>query len=88
VEGELILVASNWGSDRPPAWYLNILAQPHVRVQLKREVFEATARQATEEERERLWPSIAAQNSQYARYQAGTSRTIPLVFLTRLPVLA
>lgn len=86
--GELVLVASNWGSDQPPAWYLNIVAQPHVRVQLKRDIFDAEAQVAGEEERARLWPGIAAQNPQYARYQAGTSRTIPIVFLRRAPASA
>jgi len=82
-ESDLVLVASNWGSDQPPAWYLNVVAQPHVRVQLKRDVFDAEAQVAGEEERARLWPDIAAQNPQYARYQSGTSREIPIVFLRR-----
>lgn len=83
-QGRIVLVASNWGNDRPPAWYLNLVAQPRVRVELKREVFDAEARIATGEERERLWPLIVAQNRVYARYQAGTSREIPLVLLRRL----
>ncbi len=31
-EGHLFVVASNWGNDRPPAWYLNLLAAPRVQV--------------------------------------------------------
>ena len=87
-ERDLVLVASNWGSDQPPAWYFNIVAQPHVRVQLKRDTFDAEAQVASDEERDRLWPAVVAQNPQYGRYQAGTSRKIPMVFLRRLPASA
>lgn len=83
-EGELVLVASNWGSDQPPAWYLNLMAQPLAHVQLKRARFEVEASTASAEERARAWPSIVRQNPQHARYQAGTERQIPVVFLRRV----
>src|SRR5258708_38615749 len=38
---DLILTASNWGNDHPPAWYLNMLAHPRVHVQLKSDRFDA-----------------------------------------------
>ena len=79
----LILVASNWGNDHPPAWYLNVLAHPYVRVQLTSDIFDATATPATPEERTRLWPHVVARNPTYARYQAGTPREIPLILLHR-----
>ncbi len=79
--GALILVASNWGNDHPPAWYLNVLADPYVRVQLKDTTFDASATTATPDERALLWPQVASQNPAYARYQAGTPREIPLVLL-------
>jgi deazaflavin-dependent oxidoreductase (nitroreductase family) len=69
----LFVVASNWSSDNPPAWYLNILSNPHVQVQLKREIFAATARPANPSERAPV----------FARYQTVTSREIPLVLLER-----
>ena len=83
LDGALTLVASNWGSDAPPAWYLNLMAQPSARVQLKGESFPITAAVATAEERARLWPQVVAANPQYARYQAGTPREIPIVLLRR-----
>lgn len=82
-DGPLTLVASNWGSDAPPAWYLNLTAQPAARVQLKGETFPVTAAVATAEEHARLWPLVTARNPQYARYQAATSREIPIVLLRR-----
>lgn len=77
----LIIIASNWGNDHAPAWYLNILAHPDVHVQLKGDTFDATATVATPEERTRFWPYVVAQNPVYARYQVGTTREIPLVLL-------
>jgi F420H(2)-dependent quinone reductase len=81
--GDLFVVASNWGSDRQPAWYLNALANPHVRVQLKRDIFDAVARTATAEERARLWPRLVARSPNFARYQELAAREIPIVLLRR-----
>lgn len=82
-QGALALVASNWGSDSPPAWYLNLGAQPRAQVQLKRATFPVIASVASAEQRALLWPRVVAANRQYARYQAGTSRAIPIVLLRR-----
>jgi deazaflavin-dependent oxidoreductase (nitroreductase family) len=41
-----------------------------------------TARVATAEERDRLWPQVAADYKNYADYQKKTDREIPLVLLT------
>src|SRR5947209_69706 len=54
-----LVVASKGGADDPPAWYLNLLAEPHVRVQVGPDVFDATATTATEQEQPRLWKTMA-----------------------------
>lgn len=82
--GPLTLVASNWGNDAPPAWYLNLLAQPQAQVQLKREIFSVVASIATAEERALLWPRVVAGNSMYRRYQEAAAREIPIVQLRRV----
>lgn len=81
--GRYVLVASNGGSAGHPAWYLNLAADPRVRVQVGAETFEATASIATGEERERLWRLMADQWPDYDRYQRKTAREIPVVILTR-----
>lgn len=78
---DLFVVASNSGSDRPPAWYLNLTANPQVGVQIGRARKTLTAVTASAEERARLWPRLIAQAPLYARYQRQTSRVIPLVLL-------
>ncbi|HEU0026468.1 MAG TPA: nitroreductase/quinone reductase family protein [Ktedonobacterales bacterium] len=83
LEGALALVASNWGSGAPPDWYLNLVARPSARVQLRREVFPVAAAIATADERARLWPEVVARLPIYGYYQARIPREIPIVLLRR-----
>jgi deazaflavin-dependent oxidoreductase (nitroreductase family) len=78
-----VVVASYGGRPQHPAWYLNLEADPHVTVQVKDETFQATARTATPEERERLWGTMAAIWPAYDEYQAKTDREIPIVVIER-----
>jgi F420H(2)-dependent quinone reductase len=77
-----LVVASNWGNETHPAWYLNLLAHPHTTIQIRSEVVEVDARTAHSDEYERLWKQIAEKNDQYIKYQTGLKRTIPIVVLT------
>jgi deazaflavin-dependent oxidoreductase (nitroreductase family) len=80
---ELVIVASNGGSDRPPAWLLNLEKTPTVGVQIGRERRRMRARVAGSEERARLWPLVNRLNAgRYDVYQARTKREIPLVVLS------
>jgi deazaflavin-dependent oxidoreductase (nitroreductase family) len=78
-----VLVASNRGADRHPAWYLNLLADPHVTVQVGTETFTARARPATAAARPPLWRLMVSAMPEYARYQEQTTREIPVVLLER-----
>jgi deazaflavin-dependent oxidoreductase (nitroreductase family) len=77
------VVASKGGSDAPPAWYVNLTADPAVEVQVKGERFRATARTASAAERAELWPTMVAEWPAYDEYQAKTDREIPIVLLER-----
>jgi deazaflavin-dependent oxidoreductase (nitroreductase family) len=84
-DGErLILVASQGGADQHPLWYLNMLEQPEVEVQVRSERFRARARTATPEEKPRLWRMMADLYPPYDDYQAKTRRDIPVVILERI----
>lgn len=78
-----LVVASNGGSDTPPAWFVNLRADPHVEVQVKGDRFRATARVATPEEKPGMWATMVEAWPDYDAYQAGTSREIPVVVLER-----
>ena len=76
-----VVVGSKGGSDTPPAWLLNLLADPAVEIQIGTRRFPARARVATDAERRRLWPVVVGEWAQYERYQSQTKREIPLVIL-------
>lgn len=76
-----VVVASKAGADTHPAWYLNLQADPHVQVQIKGERIDVRARDASGDERERLWTKMAEVWPQYNDYQTKTSREIPVVVL-------
>ena len=82
IDGDrLVLVASFGGDDRHPAWYLNLQANPEVRVTIAGSTHTMIARNATEEEKAELWPRIISVYEGYARYQKPTERPIPVVIL-------
>ncbi|WP_432491523.1 nitroreductase family deazaflavin-dependent oxidoreductase [Kineococcus auxinigenes] len=78
-----LVVASNGGTDAPPAWFLNLQADPDVEVQVKGERFRARARVATAEEKPAVWASMVEVWPDYDEYQSKTSREIPVVVLER-----
>ena len=78
---DFVVVASNGGSDRNPAWWLNLLSNPHATVEVGTRTLPVTAREATAEEHARLWPALKAVNPFYANYEVITDRRIPVVIL-------
>ncbi len=85
--GRYVLVASNGGAATHPAWYLNLVADPDVEVQVRSEVFRARARTADGEERERLWKIAATGFPTYDKYVVTArdkGREIPLIVLDRV----
>jgi deazaflavin-dependent oxidoreductase (nitroreductase family) len=78
---DLVLVASNAGDDRHPAWWLNLQADPKAQVQIGGNKKRVEARKATADEKTRIWPNVTAIYPGYDEYQTRTSREIPLVLL-------
>ena len=76
---KVVVAASKGGSDKHPMWYLNLKANPKVQVQIKKEIFDLTARDATEEERAKYWPRLVEMYPSYEDYKSWTDRVIPLV---------
>ena len=79
---DLVIVASNGGEDRPPAWWLNLRDDPHATVTIGTRTQHVTARAATEEEYARLWPTITSTHAGYAAYALRTTRPIPVMLLS------
>ena len=79
-----VIVASKGGAPTNPAWYLNLVANPVVTVEVGGEMFEARATVAEAAERDRLYAAHAAVLPVFNDYQQKTSRVIPVVRLERL----
>jgi deazaflavin-dependent oxidoreductase (nitroreductase family) len=82
---DLVVVASNGGSDRAPGWFLNLQQDPRAAIAIETHEQAVTARTASGDERERLWAGITASFALYAKYQTRTTRQIPVVILTPEP---
>lgn len=75
----VVVVASQGGLPRHPQWYLNVLADPEVTVQVRGDVRRMRARTATPDERAALWPRLVDLYADFASYQSWTDREIPVV---------
>ncbi len=83
-EGDRVFViASKQGSPEHPDWYLNLVADPNVTVELGPDRFEATATPLEGAERADAYARQAAQFPFFADYEQQTSREIPVVLLER-----
>ena len=82
-EGSFVVVATNDGAARHPGWYLNLRAHPLAELETGSERISASARVASEEERETLWPRLVAVYPNYERDQRRTEREFPVVILER-----
>lgn len=82
VDGDrFLIVASKGGAPEHPAWYLNLTAQPEVKLQVAAKRLNARAYTASGAERERLWQVMADVFPPYNEYQTRTTREIPVVVL-------
>lgn len=80
-QGSYVVVASRGGAPKHPSWYLNLVDQPDIEIQVKADRFPVRARTAEGEERDRLWKLMTGIWPAYDEYQAKTERQIPVVVL-------
>lgn len=76
-----VIVASNAGQPRNPAWFYNLKNKPQVTVQVLDQVLPATAEVLTGEARAQAWRQVIAIAPAYADYEKRTTREIPLILL-------
>jgi len=70
------------GSKRTPQWFLNLEAAGKGRIRIREHEHDVDARLASDVERDELWPQVAARAPHFAKFQARTGRTLPIVVLT------
>src|ERR1700756_1751361 len=73
---DFLVVASNGGADRPPAWVHNLRADPNVEIQIGRERRPGVARviEQSDPSYDRVWKVVNAHNhDRYTAYQEKTT---------------
>ncbi|MBJ7348568.1 MAG: nitroreductase family deazaflavin-dependent oxidoreductase [Thermoleophilaceae bacterium] len=79
---DVVLIASSFGRDKHPAWYLNLAANPEAELLCGGYSGKFTARQTEGEERDRLFALADQLYSGYTRYAENTTRKIPVMVLS------
>ena len=79
----LYVFATKGGSPAHPDWYLNLMADPNVTVEVGSERYEASAETLTGPERRRIYARQVELHPNFGDYEAKTSRVIPVVALRK-----
>ena len=77
-QGGVLLVASQGGAPKNPAWYHNLVKHPDIQVRHRRNQMSLRARLAEESEKDALWPLCDAAYADFAVYRKRTERSIPI----------
>ncbi len=82
-DGAGVVVFASWGGrDYSPDWYLNLVNDDSVEVQIEGTCWEGTAREIAGPDRNAWWRRAVAAYDGYAVYQRRTDRPIPVVRIT------
>jgi deazaflavin-dependent oxidoreductase (nitroreductase family) len=79
-EDRIYIVGSAAGSEKHPAWYFNLIANPDITYELGGDPVAARATLLQDGERESAWTTIVAALPFFGKYQV--SREIPVFALT------
>ncbi len=80
--GRFVIFASKAGAPTNPGWYHNLKANPQTTIEVGSDTVAVTAREASGDERERLFSTQMERAPAFAEYQAKTTRVIPVMVLT------
>lgn len=81
-EDAFLIVASNMGSARHPAWYINMAKNPNqVWAEVGKRKFKVRPQLLKGAERQAAWQRVITESPGYAAYQQKTDREIPIVRL-------
>jgi F420H(2)-dependent quinone reductase len=79
---DFVVIGSNLGREKMPAWYLNLQAQPRAEIQVGGQHGSVTARTVPLQERQPLWEKLLALDPGYERMMDRTKRIMPIVRLS------
>jgi deazaflavin-dependent oxidoreductase (nitroreductase family) len=81
-DGRLVVIASKGGAPDNPDWYYNIVAHPHLTVEVGTETKQVDAKVVDEPERSRLYNKMVDVMPGFDDYRRKTDRKIPVIALT------
>lgn len=81
---DLVVVGSNGGNPKAPAWWHNLMAAGTATVQVGSERWDVRARQVDGAERDECWRLAVAAYPDFESYQELTDRHIPVAVLERI----
>lgn len=81
-EDRVYIVGSAAGSEKHPAWYHNLVANPEVTYELGGDPVPVRAHLVEGDDRPQVWNDIVTALPFFANYQAQVSREIPVFALT------
>ena len=74
----VLLVASQGGAAKNPAWYFNLVKHPEIEINHRGKSMKLHARIASDEEKPGLWPICYKHYAPFEKYRKRTSRDIPI----------
>lgn len=83
-DGRFAIIASNGGAPTNPDWYYNLKAHPEINVEFSTETFAVAVMELEGAERETVWADVVIAAPGAAEFQNETTRTIPVLLLTRI----
>lgn len=82
-DGSMAIVASKAGAPTNPDWYHNLKANPKIDVEVGTEKFSVEVAEVEGPDRAEIWTRLVAASPGFGGYQEKTTRTIPVLVLTR-----
>ncbi len=83
----IIILGSNNGQPKPPAWYHNLKAHPEFEILVGRERRRVRAEALDQARRAEVWPQMVARNPLIQGYADRAGRELPIILLRTLAVL-
>ena len=83
---DYVVIASNFGDEHPPAWWMNLRAQPEAVVHVSGRTIPVRARALAGEERDAMLERAVHYNRQWRGYTQNVQRDLPVLRLERVPL--
>lgn len=81
-DGSFLVVGSNFGQEKHPAWSGNLIKTPEATVLYQRRTFPVTAQLLTDEEKAEVWPELTKAWPTFDRYVEVSGRSLRVFRLT------